>query len=299
MILFGSVAYNSTGNMKKTVGISILTSGNRLEYLKTCISSLLANCYYRPLCIAVLSNGSTDGTKEWLQSQKHSFGHGIELRYWIEPDDRGCAWGTNTVSEMLEYEYVLHLESDFQHIPEEMSHEDKFWLHRAVEFMDGGECDYLYLRRMVNEEDIRLHWWAKWMGQIDQTVDRYMRCPGFWWSNNPVLRNDRAIRRAGCLPLNTLIDGKKGTENWGKPELSTNFPEKPWIHKWGLFVHDVPLYGGIDKLMSYPGCSRFDRDFPGCKYGFFKDGRDGFCQRCTSSGIDDMGSHYERFRTGQ
>lgn len=271
-------------NMK--VGVSILTNGNRLNYLQTCISSFLENCHYRPLVISIFDNGSTDGTKDWLNNMPHVYGVG--WRVHSSPSDMGCAEGTNRSIEMVnDCEYVIHLESDFEHISSDISGEDKRWLHRAIDFMDKGTCDYIYLRKMVSENDIFQHWWSQWMGRIDMAEGKYLRCPGFWWSNNPTLFRVESLRRTGTLPLDVAKDGQKGTPGWSKPELEAPKPPKTWIHKWGLFVHE-----GLDMPEV---CSIGCKTHPVCKYGFFKDGSDAFCA-CCDSGRDfrDMDAHTRR-----
>lgn len=273
--------------MNKPVGISILTNGNRLEYLKSCLNSFLANCHYRPLHISVFDNGSTDGTAYWLRNPPSIYG--VKWQNHTASADMGCAAGTNaSITLLKEAKFILHLESDFEHIPSELSGEDKLWLHRAIEFMQGGECDYMYLRHMVNERDIFQHWWSQWMPKIDKTEGNYLRCPGFWWSNNPTLFRAEAMWLTGTLPLDVKKDGAKGTAGWSVPELATPKPTKPWIHKWGLFVHELPMQGDLKR-----GCKKINGD---CKYGFFKDGTDAFCSCCTTQyGFEDMDYHARRF----
>jgi len=277
----------------KPVGISILTNGARLEYLKTCISSFLANCFYRPLVFGIYNNGSTDGTNKWITDSLPK-AYGVTWRVLHNDEDEGCAVGTNQAIELVkDCDYVLHLESDFELLPEDKTGEDKLWLRRAVEFMERDGCDFMYLRRMVDERDMFMHWWSQWMTKIDgqDGSGQYMRCPGFWWSNNPHIHRTEAMYRLGTLPLDVKADGAKGTPNWSKPEMSAAKPGDTWIHKWGLFVHEKPSYGSKMDLM---GCGHTGR--LGCKYGFFKDGRDAFCSTCDrANGFEDMPAHQERF----
>jgi glycosyltransferase involved in cell wall biosynthesis len=282
------------GLMNTQIGVAILTNGSRLEYLQACINSFLNNCHYRPLVISVFDNGSTDGTAEWLRSRVGYYG--IDLRFNSSDKDLGCAVGTNKCIDMVkDCEYVIHLESDFEHLPAYLSGEDRMWLHRAVSFMQSGECDYMYLRRMINERDIFMHWWSQWMGRIDKTTDRYLRCPNFWWSNNPTLFRTKALYDFGTLPLDESKDGTKGTPNWSKPELEARRPPNTWIHKWGLFVHELPLQGDIASMLGMSQC-KGDVGASKCKYGFFKNGVDAFCTQCVQSlGYVDMYEHARRF----
>lgn len=270
------------------VGISILTNGKRLGYLQTCINSFLENCHYRPLVISIFDNYSTDDTKDWLKKLPDVYG--VEWRVHSAHHDFGCADGTNRSIEMVnDCKYILHLESDFEHLPMDTSHEDKMWLHRVVSFMEKGECDYMYLRRMVGERDIFMHWWAQWMTKIDKAEGRYLRCPGFWWSNNPTIFRHEALLLARTLPLDRLKDGKKGTSGWSRPELEAPKPPKAWIHKWGLFVHELPNIG-----RAIPNDCKVDGQF-GCKYGFIRLDR-AFCTLCKKdTDYRDMANHANRF----
>jgi hypothetical protein len=192
-----------------------------------------------------------------------------------------------------DFTYVLHLESDFEHLPQEITGEDKMWLHRALDFMESGECCYLYGRRITGEKEMMLHWWSKWMERL-QGEGPYLRCFGFKWSNNPHLRKNESIYKAGTLPLDITKDGAKGTANWCRPELEALPIPKPWIHKWGLFVHELPKQ---PEVLTKKGCGM--KPF-GCKYGFFRDGQDAFC-RCCDRKLDfrDMKQHEHRFGATQ
>jgi len=282
----------------RAIGVSILTNGTRLDRLKKCVQSLIENCYYRPLVLAVFDNGSKDDTHEWLKEQAADPGYGLEWRLERSNKDVGCASGSNRVAEMVrDCEYVLHLESDFEHLPEYLTGEDKMWLHRAVEFMDADVCDYLYLRRMVSHEDIFEHMWSNWMPrlELDNSEPPYLPCPDFWWSNNPHLRRNDAIYGIGSLPLDEAKDGKKGEPGWSQPELCAPPPGRTWIHQWGLFVHELSSCEG---LASRRGCGKFSA-IAGvtCKYGFFKDGSDRWCQYCyAEEDFCDMPKHVNRFR---
>ena len=279
--------------MNERVGISILTNGSRVDYLEECVRSLVTNCHYRPLVIGIYSNGSTDDTADYLSSLPEMYG--VEWRTFVSDEDGGCAKGTNESIKMVgDCELQIHLESDFELLSPEESGFDKMWLHRAVAFMNEGDCDYLYLRRMRDEQEAAMHWWGQWMPHIDLKKDEYLRCPGFWWSNNPVLFRLKAMKVCGVLPLDELKDGPKGTAGWSQPELQAARPSKTWIHEWGVFIHErkkreVFMSEGCKKYGPF-GCS-------GCKYGFWKNGKDRWCKACDhSTGREDMPAHFERAR---
>ena len=168
----------------KPIGVSILTNGARLQRLKVCVTSLLENCYYRPLIIGVFDNGSTDDTSKWIKKLPPVYG--VKWITQRSDKDLGCAAGTNLSCEMVrDCEYSMHLESDFVHLPKELSGEDELWPRRAIDLMESERVDYLYLRRMINEKDIFNHWWSQWMSRVGANKGNFLKILNFWWSNNP------------------------------------------------------------------------------------------------------------------
>lgn len=266
------------------IGISILTNGNRRSYLKRCLDSLIENCYYRPLVIGIYNNGSTDDTTEWCRHLSDSYG--IEYRIDGSVEDRGCAYGTNRSIEMVgDCKYQIHLESDFEHLTEKETGVDKMWLHRAIEKMELGGCDYLYLRRMRNHEECFVHWWDIWMPKITDCTDETLRCPDFWWSNNPSLFRKSAMFDRGVLPLDESKDGPKGTEGWSQPELLTARPSNTWIHRWGMFIHEREK----DEIFENNGCNK------DCKYGFWMKEGAPWCRFCDhTKNFSDLPNHRKR-----
>lgn len=277
--------------MHKPVGVSILTNKNRRSYLERCLKSFLSNCHYRPLCIGIMDNGSTDDTAQFLSSLPKAYG--VHFRVDSSPHDLGCAFGSNKAHALVEdCEYAIHIESDFVHMTEEESGVDKHWLHRTLEFMDGDGCDYLYLRRMQDERDVLQHWWSQWMPKLEGEGE-FMRCPGFWWSNNPALRNVKALLESGTLPLDESKDGGKGSANWSRPEMEAPKPPNACVHRWGVFAHENFA------IKAETGCDRFERrGLSTCKYGFYVSPPGSlWCRFCDHRrGIADMPEHERRYR---
>lgn len=276
----------------KPVGISILTNGRRRDRLERCVNSLLCNCYFRPLTIGVMNNGSLDDTSDWMQNLPSIYG--VEWRAHSSDVDRGCAWGTNKSIELVEdCEFQLHLESDFEHLEGDESGVDKMWLHRAIGLLQSGECDYLYLRRMRDHNEAAMHWWAQWMPQITEERGEFLSCPSFWWSNNPAVFRTQALFDCGTLPLDEGADGPKGSNAWSVPELGTKKPSKPWIHRWGVFVHERQAEKFDDKCCGVSG----PYGYSGCKYGFLVAPGDAWCAHCDpSESFSDMVKHQQRYR---
>jgi len=226
--------------MEKSIGISILTNGNRSGLLLRCVESFLSGCHYRPLVIAVFDNGSTDDTPIVCGKLPKQDDYGIMWRFSRSEIDLGCAAGTNAAHEMVgDCEYAIHLESDFEHLPESESGISPMWLREAIGFLDSGQCDYLYLRRMRTPQERAIHWFDQWKARYTRQVGPYQCCPGFWWSNNPSLRRVKALYDCKTLPLDVTKDGGKGTVNWSRPELETAKPTLAWLYGdgQGMFVH--------------------------------------------------------------
>lgn len=279
--------------MNESVSVSILTNSNRRKWLERCIFSLLENCYYRPLHIGIYDNGSTDDTADWLENHL-PVAYGVNFEYKISDVDIGCASGTNCSIEFAnKSRYHLHLESDFIHQSEMVTGVDKFWLHRAVSLLSEGSCDYLYLRRMLNDHDMYMHWWSQWMPNAIPFGDEYIDCPNFWWSNNPSLFCIDALKLSGTLPLDASIDGDKGTSSWSMPELKAKRPSNPMLHKWGMFFHEEMSFN----TENLNGCGEFENiGASSCKYGFYLPSDSRFCKFCDlSKGIEDMPRHQNRF----
>jgi glycosyltransferase involved in cell wall biosynthesis len=225
----------------KPVGVSILTNANRSAYLNRCVFSLLENCHYRPLVISIFDNGSLDDTSIVCQQFLKLNNYGIEWRVQRNEKDMGCAAGTNAAHNLIkDMEIVLHLESDFRHLTKDESGVGKLWLREAVAFMETGEADYIYLRRMRSDHEMATHWFHQWKKKIIEIRGPFQRCQDFWYSNNPSLFRMKALYDCKILPLNEDIDGAKGTTGWSRPELSAPRPTRSWLYGFGqgMFVHD-------------------------------------------------------------
>jgi glycosyltransferase involved in cell wall biosynthesis len=238
--------------------------------------------------IGIVDNGSTDETREWMSQLLPVYG--VEWRTRSFDKDEGCAKGTNfSISMVDDCEFQLHLESDFELLSREESGVDSMWLHRAVDLLDSGDCDYLYLRRMRDESEARMHWWSQWMPKVDMERGEFLRCPTFWWSNNPTLFRVSALRRDKVLPLDESKDGPKGTAGWSQPELQTARPPNAWLHRWGVFVHEMQP----GETFETGGCGHhgpFGQS--GCKYGFWKVPYDAWCSYCDQNkDFRDMVAH--------
>jgi glycosyltransferase involved in cell wall biosynthesis len=277
--------------MNEPVGISILTNGERLPRLAACVSSILGGTSYRPLIVAVHDNGSVDGTSEWLREVSSVEPPGVEWRVGRSETDMGVSVGTNRAMDMVsDCGWAMHVESDFELLPPELSGWDVGWLDSALRWMSSEGCDYLYLRRIVDEREVRAHWWWRWPGRVARFEGPFCEVPGFWWSNNPHLRNDRALRRAGVVPIPERDGENKRSSFWSLSEARAKAPPNPAVTVPGLFVHE---WDGGDGF----GCGRFDAfGASSCKYGFFVDPASAWCRACDAAAPSNcLAEHVDRF----
>ena len=225
-----------TNKKRISVGVSILTNARRCDFLIKSVESFLRGCCYRPLVIAVFDNGSDDNTFHTCENFSRENVYGVSWRYERADVDLGCAAGTNRSIGMIDNDIQLHLESDFRHVDDF----DKMWLHRAVEFMETGVCDYLYLRKFRDDAEMSMHWFHQWKTKIVEVRGPFLKCDNFWWSNNPSLFRAKALHDCGTIPLRVDLDGPKNSPGWSKPELSAPRPTKAWMWGFGegMFTHE-------------------------------------------------------------
>ena len=229
----------------KKLGVSILTNGSRLTMLQKCIGSFLSFSFYRPVEICVFSNGSTDGTvkwlEEWTKSPDNPWKYGVTFRFESSATDLGCAAGTNKSIEMVrDTDFHIHIESDFLHLSPEQSGIGRMWVRDAINLLESGDADYLYLRKLRDDTEKAMHWFEQWRTKIVEERPPFKRVEGFWWSNNPSIFRMSAMLKSGTLPLRSDLDGAKGTKNWSVPELSAPRPTKAWMWGFGegMFTHE-------------------------------------------------------------
>jgi len=89
-----------------------ISTYNNLNYLKLAVSSVRKNSYYKDAPFIIHAENCTDGTNEWLDSNKDLY----NLSLIIEPDNkivRGIGGGMNICAENVKTKYIMFLHSDF------------------------------------------------------------------------------------------------------------------------------------------------------------------------------------------
>jgi GT2 family glycosyltransferase len=82
---------------------------NNLEFTKACIKSLLGVGTYSNLELIVVDNGSSDGTKEYMQELKSEVGH---LRLIVNENNLGFSAGNNVGIKAATGDYIILLNND-------------------------------------------------------------------------------------------------------------------------------------------------------------------------------------------
>lgn len=89
-----------------------ISTWNNLPYLKLAVQSVRKNSYFKDAPFIIHAENCTDGTNEWLHTNKDTY----DLTLIIEPDNeivKGIGGGMNICAEHVKTEYIMFLHSDF------------------------------------------------------------------------------------------------------------------------------------------------------------------------------------------
>lgn len=97
-----------------------ISTHNDLNYLKLCVESLEKNCFSNEYNIYIYSEGSIDGTDEWL---KQTFSERSDVKFWCKPerwndDYWGVGGGFRFLAEKVKTKYMILLHADMYCSPE-------------------------------------------------------------------------------------------------------------------------------------------------------------------------------------
>jgi len=85
---------------------------NKVEYTKRCLASLF-RADYDPWELVVVDNGSTDGTREWLQGLSQSAARrGVRVAVILNPGNIGCSTARNQGLREARGENVVFMDND-------------------------------------------------------------------------------------------------------------------------------------------------------------------------------------------
>ena len=101
---------------------------NKLEFTKRCIEAIERNNDYPDYEIIIMDNGSTDGTKEYLDQLIES---NQRVRVIHSAENAGFVKGCNAASEIAKGKYILFLNNDTE--------VQKGWLSSLVDFAETHE----------------------------------------------------------------------------------------------------------------------------------------------------------------
>ena len=93
--------------------ISIVTlTHNKLEYTKLCLTSLL-DTDYSPWELVVVDNGSSDGTREWLETfAKTALDAGVTLKTVLNDSNIGCSTARNAGVDAASGDKIVFMDND-------------------------------------------------------------------------------------------------------------------------------------------------------------------------------------------
>ena len=87
----------------------LLPTWNNLSYLKLCVKSIQKNAHFAHQIIVICNEG-TDGTLDWLQSQK-------TLDYVYSTENIGICFGLNAARSLAKADYICYLNDDMYACP--------------------------------------------------------------------------------------------------------------------------------------------------------------------------------------
>ncbi len=87
----------------------LIPSWNNLDYLKLCIGSIRKNSFYELQIIVIVNEGS-DGSLEWVQSQK-------DIDFVYAKENIGICYALNAARSLIQSDYVVYINDDMYLLP--------------------------------------------------------------------------------------------------------------------------------------------------------------------------------------
>jgi glycosyltransferase involved in cell wall biosynthesis len=101
--------YSNTDTAKSYVFTILLPTWNNIDYLKLCLRSINSNSTFSHQIIVVVNEGS-DGTVEWIKSQK-------DIDCIISPTNIGICLALNACRSLIKTDYVAYANDDMYFLP--------------------------------------------------------------------------------------------------------------------------------------------------------------------------------------
>lgn len=127
--------------MNPSISVVTLTH-NKVEYTRRCLGSLLDTAS-RAWELVVVDNGSTDGTRDWLNELSSSASRaGVSVNVVLNPGNIGCSTARNQGLEAAKGHFVCFVDND-------IALRSKRWLDRLARVLDADRTVGLVAPKLV------------------------------------------------------------------------------------------------------------------------------------------------------
>ena len=180
-----------------------------------------------------------DRLRQFTDKQMEQFA--IDFQYIRSEENIGLSKGSNKLAlAAKKYDYVLHIEDDWQCLPKDITCVGIDWLEVCISFMlEHPEVSTLFLRKYVSDDEkkryawnchvaYRCHKYAKDNFNYAKKMEgsevfnhrniKFQHIPTFLFTFNPCIRRNKDYYTAEVFPFDEYEDVNKRRENWGLTE---------------------------------------------------------------------------------
>lgn len=280
----------------KRFAIAILThnEADRADALLRTFIALVNNTTYgNVIPCYIFVNGSNSDIDTVVSHIMNAYSNAFDFTVAKCTDNNGCSFGVNEVNYMVkDYEYVLFLEGDWVLL----NNTPKKWLENCLHHLDTNpNVDQIYLRRITSSLECRQFYGTPYMvdGSMHENHRVFSKSHMHIYTNNPVIRRNKAFYDKGVLPLPYIENETKHSENWGLAEIQhENKAElNSDIYRRGIFVHIFPQWftaeSQFGKGMHFQPCLEHPIPCKECRFGFIHREEPGWCKICLENPTED------------
>lgn len=166
--------------MSKKVTIAYLTRDGELDFLKKSLQTVLSQDYDN-LEIAIVDNGSNDGTEEYVKNLKN-------VKYHRFSENRGVSVGRNMLVKISTGDYVLFMDNDI------LLHDDKL-ITNLVAYYTELENPAFLLVPLVDKEYMQTG--------LTRQYGAYYEFYGI--RRNPAVRIEKIMQSKGPIKIATIF----------------------------------------------------------------------------------------------